>query len=434
MDRGPGSREYPCLYPSSTMAIKPRILLYSHDTYGLGHLRRSLAVAHQLAQDIPDLHQLLITGSMVAGAFSLPPRLDMVKLPALSKRSSGQYKARSLPLTLRQTLRWREQMILQAALNFRPHLVLVDKVPGGVHGEMLPTLRYLRTWSPETRIVLGMRDIEDSPEATRAEWHANGTHQLLEQVYDAILLYGERRLFDPVAAYGMTPRAAQKLRECGYLRRNTQPRPPDMVRRELDVTDRPLVVVTVGGGGDGYPILRTHLQMVEEHRPDFHSLVVTGPLMPRGKRALLQRMAQGQDVTLLEFTPDLPSYIHAADLVVSMAGYNTVCELLSLGQRALLIPRVRVRAEQRIRATQMAQQGLAQVLLPSELTPARLLQAIQQGLAAPPPRISLALDGLERVSQAIQELLERPERPHPRSLHNPHGRLSTVAIHKELFP
>ncbi len=416
------------------MATKPRILLYSHDTYGLGHLRRSLSVAHQLARDIPDLHQLLVTGSMVAGAFSLPPRLDMVKLPALSKRSSGQYKARTLPLTLRQTLRWREQMLLQATLNFQPHLVLVDKVAGGVHGELLPTLRYLRTWSPETRLVLGMRDIEDSPEVTRAEWHANGTLQLLEQVYDAILLYGERRLFDPVTAYGMTPRAAQKLRECGYLRRSTRPRPPDTVRRELDIAARPLVVVTVGGGGDGYPILRTYLEMVEAHRPAFHSLVVTGPLMPRGKRALLRRMAQGQDVTLLEFTPDLPSYIQAADLVVSMAGYNTVCELLSLGKRALLIPRDRVRAEQRIRAHQMALQGLAQVLLPNELTPARLLRAIQQELAAPPPQITLALDGLERVSQAIQELLDGREPPDPRPSPNPHGHLSFVAIHKELFP
>ncbi len=417
------------------MTTKPRILLYSHDTYGLGHLRRSLAVAQQLAQDIPDVHQLLITGSMVAGAFGLPPRLDMVKLPALSKRSSGQYKARSLPLTLRQTLRWREQMILQATLNFRPHLLLVDKVAGGVHGELLPALRHLRTWSPETRIVLGMRDIEDSPAATRAEWRANGTHQLLEQVYDAVLLYGERRLFDPVRAYGMAPQAARKVQECGYLRRSAHPRPRDAVRRELNVTDRPLVVVTVGGGGDGYPILRTHLEMVAERQPGFHSLLVTGPLMPQRQRGLLRRLAQGQDVTLLEFTPDLPSYIHAADLVVSMAGYNTVCELLSLNKRAILIPRDRVRAEQRIRASQLAQRGLAQVLLPAQLTPSRLRQAIRQGLDAPPPQVTVCLDGLERASQAIQELLERPGRaqPLPTPTTNGHARLPLVAIHKESF-
>ena len=156
------------------MSAKPRILLYSHDTYGLGHLRRSLTIANQLAVDVKKSHQLLITGSMVAGAFALPPRLDLVKLPALSKRSNGAYTARTLPLTLRNTIAWREQMILQAAINFNPDIFLVDKSPSGVHGELLPAFRYLKTWSPHTRIVLGMRDIEDSPEKTRAEWAAAG--------------------------------------------------------------------------------------------------------------------------------------------------------------------------------------------------------------------------------------------------------------------
>ena len=182
------------------MIKNPRILLYSHDTYGLGHLRRSLSVAGQLARDIAGIHQLLVTGSMVAGAFGLPPRLDMIKLPALTKRSSGKYKSRALPLSLKRTLAWREQMILQAAINFKPDLLLVDKVAAGVHGELLPTLRHLKTWSPETKIVLGMRDIEDSPTATQAEWAKNGVPQLLEQVYDAILLYGQRLVFDPLSA------------------------------------------------------------------------------------------------------------------------------------------------------------------------------------------------------------------------------------------
>jgi len=186
------------------MKTKPRILLYSHDTFGLGHLRRSLSIAWQIARDIPQAHQLLITGSMVAGAFDLPPRLDLIKLPALSKRSSGKYKARVLPLTLKQTLTWREQMILQAAMNFQPDLVLVDKVAAGVQGELLPALHYLKACAPKTHIVLGMRDIEDSPEKTRAEWAANKTPELQDYLYDALFLYGERDVFDPVTAYGMS--------------------------------------------------------------------------------------------------------------------------------------------------------------------------------------------------------------------------------------
>lgn len=393
------------------MTFKPRIFLYSHDTFGLGHLRRSLSIAEQIAGDISGSHQLLVTGSMVAGAFGLPPRLDMVKLPALSKRSSGKYKSRALPLTLKQTIAWREQMILQAVINFKPHLVLVDKAAAGVHGELLPTLRHLRTWSPNTKLVLGMRDIEDSPEATRAEWAANGTSRLQDNVYDRILLYGQREVFDPVRAYSMSDRAAAKLFATGYLRRAHVRRTLASVRGELNIGDKPLVLVTVGGGGDGYEIVKTYLNMLAAF-PDeipYHSLVVTGPLMARRKRALLRRTARTRPVTLLEFTPDLISYMAAADLIVSMAGYNTTCEILSLKKRALLIPRVHVRAEQHIRAERLAERGLVHMLHPAELTPNRLAAEIEALLSAPLPTVTLDMNGLERISEAIAALLNGTE-------------------------
>ena len=397
------------------MPSKPRILLYSHDTYGLGHLRRSLSVAAQIAGDIPNAHQLLITGSMVAGAFGLPPRLDMVKLPALSKRSSGKYKARTLPLSLKRTLAWREQMILQAVVNFKPHLILVDKVAGGVHGELLPTLRHLKVWSPRTKIVLGMRDIEDSPVATRAEWAKNKIPHLLDNVYDAILLYGQRALFDPLSAYEMSPSAAAKVIECGYLRRAlslsdplaASRRSPKAIRRELAIGDKQLVLLTVGGGGDGYEIIKTYQEMLATQfgNAPYHSVIVTGPLMAEGKRQLLRQATYQQPITLLEFTPDLVSYMAAADLVVSMAGYNTVCEILSLQKRAILIPRMRVRAEQSLRAMRLAERGLAQLLLPTELSAKRLAAEIDSALSAPPPTVTLDLDGLPKVSAAIANLL-----------------------------
>lgn len=406
----------------------PKILLYSHDTFGLGHLRRSLAIAGQIARDIPQAHQLLITGSMVAGAFELPPRLDLIKLPALSKRSNGRYKARVLPLTLRQTITWREQIILQAVINFQPDLVLVDKVAAGVQGELLPALRHLKAHAPHTRLVLGMRDIEDSPEATRREWVASRTPELQANLYDAILLYGQPALFNPVTAYGMSAAAADKLIPCGYLRRATHTRPANDVRRELDTGERPFIVVTVGGGGDGYDILKTYLEMLAQaDRPlQAHSLLVTGPLMPQGKRQALRRLAAELPVSFMEFTADLDSYLAAADLVVSMAGYNSVCELLSLGQRALLIPRGHTRAEQRMRAGMLAERGLAHLLLPEELTAAHLRQAIDHALHTPFPPQTINLNGLENISRAISSLL-RPE-----AVYRPPSQLQRHAIMEEL--
>ena len=387
---------------------KPRILLYSHDTYGLGHLRRSLAIARQCATDIKDVYQLLLTGSMLAGAFSLPPHLDMIKLPALSKSSNGAYKPRVLPLSINHLITWRQQIILQAAINFKPDIFLVDKSPAGVQGELLPVLRYLKVWSPETILVLGLRDIEDSPEKTLNEWTCNGVHQLLDEVYDLILHYGQREFFDPITAYHFSPTAASKVVETGYLGHVRVTCGAKRVRRELGVGKSPLVVVTVGGGGDGYPIIKTYLDGLSatSQASPFHSLVVTGPLMAQRQRELLHQANHHSHLTLMDFTPDLVNYMAAADLVVSMAGYNSVCEILSLGKRAVLIPRQSMRAEQRMRAERLAARGLARLLRPEELAPARLLDEIRAGLEAGPlPDIGLDLNGLSRISATVANLL-----------------------------
>jgi predicted glycosyltransferase len=417
------------------MSIRhPRILLYSHDSYGLGHLRRTLAIAGQLACDLPHASQVLITGSMVAGAFTLPPHLDLIKLPALTKRSDGRYKARAMPLSLAQITAWREQMILQTALAFQPDLVLVDKTPAGVQNELLPTLRHLKTWRPETRLVLGMRDIEDDPATTRLEWEACDARRLQEEVYDRLLLYGQREVFDPVREYAMSPTAAAKLVPCGYLGGVTPTRSREAVRRELDADGRPLIVVTVGGGGDGFDLPKTYLEALAAHALcDAHSLIVTGPLMARKKRELLQSAARAEHLTLLEFTPDLISYLAAADLVISMAGYNTVREALALGARLLLVPRVRPRAEQRLRAERLAKRGLARVLLPHHLSPVRLAAEIEAALASPLPDVTLDFNGLTRVSHAIVELLEtKPPSPPCAAPGNGHKQIAPLFRGREI--
>jgi predicted glycosyltransferase len=178
------------------------------------------------------------------------------------------------------------------------------------------------------------------------------------------------------------------------------------VRQELGIADQPLVLVTVGGGGDGFQVLKSYLDMLAQNpSPAFHSLLVTGPLMADHRRGLLRRAASMNAVTLLEFTPDLLSYMAAADLVVSMAGYNTVCEILSLGKRSVLIPRGHTRAEQRMRASLLAERGLARLLAPEELTPESLRQAIDATLRSPLPAATLNLNGLENISRAISGLL-----------------------------
>ena len=229
------------------------------------------------------------------------------------------------------------------------------------------------------------------------------------------MLYGERSVFDPVTAYQLSEQAAAKVVETGYLGRPIPPIDVQRVRRELEVDDRPFIVVTVGGGGDGYDILNTYLNMGRSWggAAPYHTLLVTGPLMPERKRQQLAATVRGRNITLMAFTPRLLDYMASADLVVSMAGYNTTIELLSLGQRAILIPRAQVRAEQRIRAERLDARGLATHLPLEQLTPQMLAHAIETALAAPRPFVPLNLDGLPCVTAALQQSLQsRPKSNH----------------------
>ncbi|MGR8952761.1 MAG: glycosyltransferase family protein [Gammaproteobacteria bacterium] len=390
------------------------IMLYSHDSYGLGHIRRSLEIARQLSKSIPNASLVMMTGSMQAHAYALPERMEYIKLPSLTKDSQGRYCSRLLPRPIHNTLELRQKIILESIRNLKPQILLVDKAPAGIQGELLPALRYIKANLPRTKIVLGMRDIEDHPDFVRAEWGKAGITTLLEKTYDAILLYGERDIYDPILEYGLSQRIEKKMTPCGYIGRNELVASSKRIRRKLCLRTEHLVLVTPGGGDDGYAILENYIKMLtikfSTRRPKFDSLIVTGPLMDANKRRKLQEQADGLDLalTITDFTPNLYAYLNAADLVVSMGGYNTVVELLSANQRGIVIPRVTPRLEQFIRAERLAAKGLIEMIHPAQLNPDDLYKAIKKSLQRPrPPRskdAGIKLNGVVNVSNVIEQL------------------------------
>ncbi|MFO0697825.1 MAG: glycosyltransferase [Nitrospira sp.] len=402
------------------------IMLYSHDSYGLGHIRRTLEIASQLVEHLPDASLVILTGSMQAHTYALPPRTEYIKLPTLTKNEEGLYCSRSLPHPINITIELRQRIIWESLCMLKPDIFLVDKSPAGIKGELLPALRHCKAFLPETKLVLGMRDIEDDPRHVAEEWNKSGVVPLLEHTYDAIFLYGTPSLYDPVREYRLSPLIEQKLIPCGYIGRSQSAPQKAHIRHELGLhTDR-FVLVTPGGGDDGYAIVDTHVRMLREKiapgRHEFDSLIVTGPLMCPEKRRVLKQAA-GEDLALkvIDFTPHLYEYLRAADLVVSMGGYNTVVEILTANQRGIIVPRVHPRLEQCIRAERLAAKGLLDMIHPAELTPDSLFHAITQSLQRPrPPHshdIGIALNGAVNVSKAVQQLFMTAQQNKIRTAH-----------------
>ncbi len=396
------SPQYSAPLASPTVATStPKILLYSHDTAGLGNIRRTLLLAETLQGQYPRSAILIVTGSPMIHAFRIPDGIDYIKLPCLDRVDADRYEPRYLTACATEVKQTRKIILINVVLGFQPDLMIVDKRPSGIDGELLETLRALRRRCASTKLVLGVRDILDDPERTRPSLQKTHFFETIREYYDEVWIYGSKDIFNAVDEYHFPSDIARKTRFCGYLKR-----PTTTSERK---SGPPRVLVTTGGGGDGSEMIEAYLDglLALPRRFALLTTVIFGPQMPAQRRtAILERFGYLADVTFLDFEADLTRHYAEADVVVSMAGYNTVCELLSFGRRAVLVPRAEPVREQLIRARLLAKRDYFTVVEPEDLNATTLmnavLTAIEQGASVETP---VDMEGLPRIHDRVRALL-----------------------------
>lgn len=361
-----------------------RLLVYSHDTFGLGNIKRMLAICTHLHNTIPGLSILIVSGSPMLHSFRVSPGIDYIKLPCLKRSDSGDLGVRYLDLDIEQVIRLRRELILSTVISFKPDIVLVDKKPEGLAGEMEPSLRYIRCNLPQTRTMLVLRDILDTPESTIQTWSERGSYKTVEWYYDDVLVLGSQRLYDVCSEYTFPESIRGKVHFCGYVARQRSSKSREEIRQQLGMDDsEQLLLVTTGGGEDGHHVLSAAVSAMEllprNHR--VRALIVAGPELSGRQATDIRLAAQNRtEIQVVEFLEDMMGFIAASDLVVSMAGYNTICELLTVRKKAIIVPRVKPVEEQKIRAERMASLPLFTTILPDALNPALLAATIMDRL------------------------------------------------------
>jgi predicted glycosyltransferase len=391
---------------------RTRIAFYSHDTVGLGHARRNLVIARILAAPPVAANALVIAGSTEAHVFPRPRGVDCLTLPAISKGRAG-YHSRSLRMSLDEVVRLRSRTIHTALESFEADLLVVDKVPCGAIGELVPALREVRRGGG-TLCVLGLRDVLDEPAVVCREWDALRYEEAIGEFYDAVWVYGDANVYDVVREYRLSPDVAKKIHYVGYFDR----REPEEVgeatpRHRLleQLREEPFVLCTVGGGQDGAALARAFA--VTRLPEGVHGVILSGPFMPgEARRALYRACARNPRLHLVGVSSDPTQLLRRAARVISMGGYNTVSELVSFEKPALVVPRVSPRREQLIRAERFRQLGLVDVCLPDELSAERL-EAWVAGPAPRPSRSRIDLGGRDRVQELALELLPPVESDRP---------------------
>jgi predicted glycosyltransferase len=384
-----------------------RVLMYSHDTFGLGHLRRCRAVAHALVERFKGIYVLIISGSPIAGAFDFRARVDFVKVPSVIKLYNGEYTSIGQHIDLHETMALRRSLIMETARSFHPDLFIVDKEPVGLRGELEQTLAYLKAQG--CALVLGLREIMDAPNLLAAEWAKNDIVRKIGLLYDYVWIYGPSYFWDPLASFDVSPSLKQRMHWTGYLRREVS---FTIVSPEGGIANDALLV-TVGGGGDGGQLVGQVLAAYEyDHALHQPCVFALGPFMhTEARNEIRQRAAALPAVRIIDFDAHFERLIQNSAAVVSMGGYNTFCEILSLDKRALLVPRVRPREEQLIRARRASELNLVDMLHPDEAdNPAIMAQALRNLPKRPLPSSQGAqemLDGLTRVGDLVHDHFNR---------------------------
>ena len=382
-----------------------RILIYSHYSFGLGHLRRCRTIAHALVDHFAGLNVLIISGSPIIGSFDFKSRVDFVRIPGVVKLRGGDYTSLSEHIDLVQTLELRSSIIAQTAATFAPDLFLVDKEPLGLRGEVAITLETLRRKGVQT--VLGLRDILDDSVLLKADWENRGTPKDLENYFEEIWVFGVKAMGNPLAGLEVSDRSQEMTVYTGYLKRTI----PEMTKAPVSLPTDPFLLVTPGGGGDGETLVDWVLSALESQpRPAVPVVIVLGPFMAQTlRRGFQRRVSHLKDVHVITFDANMELLMDRAVGVVAMGGYNTFCEILSLDKRAVLVPRSTPRMEQTLRARRAASLGLIAMLdsegdrSPQAMSVA--LRALERQALPSATGANALLSGLEVICERVDTLL-----------------------------
>lgn len=385
--------------PHDSSPIK--VVLYSHDSQGLGHVRRNLAIAHHLATSLPVLTGRPVSGLLVSGlprasAFPLPAGFDWLTIPGIAKNGDG-YHPRHLDAGTDDLIQLRSSVLEATLLGFAPDLVVIDRHIYGVRKELRRPLRRLRAARPTTRVVLGLREVLDAPDVVAAEWRRLKNPMTLRELVDEVWVYGDPLIHDPVASGEAPPALLDRIRFTGYLAQGRGDAPAATL-----AADPPFILTTTGGGSDGAELLRAAVAM--DVPPGHRHLVVTGPQLADDAHAEIAAAA-GPRTDVHRDLPGLADHIRAASAVIAMAGYNTVCEVLATATPALLVPREEPRTEQLIRARSMARAGAADLLRAGHATPATLGSWAADAVHRRVDRTGIRLDGLAVTARYAATLL-----------------------------
>jgi predicted glycosyltransferase len=376
---------------------------------GLGHFRRNALLAEIFASSTLMPNILLLSGMVESSYFKMPLGVDCVVLPSLYKNKESRYIPRRLQISLNELITIRRKIILSVVTSFAPDIFIVDTVPWGVDCELDDALNHMRL-TGNVKCILGLRDILDDSTVIQKEWKIRKNYEALRKYYDEIWVYGASEIFDVVKEYDFPPDIESRVHYLGYLNPNLRMslNTEDMLIYDEVISRKlhnPFVLCLVGGGQDGIRLAEMFVNT--KLPPGTNGVLVTGPHMSLSDRRRLNQYAKGnRHVKIIEFIPETNVLMKQAKCVISMGGYNSICEILSFEKKALIVPRIEPRREQIIRSQRLQALGLIDMVHPDHLEPHMLSAWIAENIDLSNGKALKTIDmkGCERIGRLVEKM------------------------------
>ena len=375
--------------------IPARVFFYVQHLLGIGHLARASRIASALV--VTGFDVTVVTGGIEVAGFS-PPGVKSVALPpvvAASAGFAGLADAKGNPVD-EAFLARRCELLLDAFHTARPDIVITEAFPFGrrqMRFELLPLLDAIEATEPRPILLTSIRDIlQERTKPGRDE----ETIALVKAHYDHVLVHGDPTFVTLAETFPLAERMADKIIYTGLVSAAVPPDPQETFD----------IVVSAGGGAVGLNLISAAISAAGLLDPRWSWCVITGPNLIESDFANLAT-TKPDNVNLFRFRKDFPSLLKRAELSVSQAGYNTVCDILQAGCRSILVPfAAGGETEQTVRATRLESLGRAITLSETGLNAAILTEAVNRILVAPRPAIhGPNLHGAKRTGEVLQGLI-----------------------------
>jgi len=384
--------------------VAKRVMFYCQHVLGMGHLVRSVEIARALARDFS---VLFVTGGEIPEGFRFPEKVETLELiPLKTSPDFSNLLLCDFSWDLDETKAIRREILLHAFDEFQPDILITELFPFGrkqFSFELLPLLTRARNRAGKTMIVSSIRDIlVNRREQAKYE---ERVCEIVNSFYDLVLVHGDERFQTLGETFSRVDDLQCPVAYTGYVVQQSKTVAAECGTAAAEHNPKPTIVVSNGSGKcpSGHLLLESVLRaapLLQKQIP--HQLqVFAGPLIPEDVYERLRQMAApSSNVTLARYTPDLPAFLQRAQLSISMAGYNTVMDILTAGVRALVYPVTgNGDEEQSMRAGKLAAMGVLGVLEEDQFEPARLAQKIEDALLSKPFRIRF--NGAGAVNSAL---------------------------------